>query len=183
MIRRPPRSTLFPYTTLFRSGENAQPGSASGKIGTPTVQTAGTAFSVIVNAVDANWNLIAAANDSVSFTSSDSNAILPSNGPLASGTGVFSVAFKTAGSRTVSVSDASDGTKLSNIGAAVTVNAAAFIGLQVIVPGETAAPGTAAGKSGLPSSQTAGVAFNVTVNAVDAYWNTVSSTVDVVSIA
>ena len=23
MIRRPPRSTLFPYTTLFRSGENS----------------------------------------------------------------------------------------------------------------------------------------------------------------
>jgi len=23
MIRRPPRSTLFPYTTLFRSGSNA----------------------------------------------------------------------------------------------------------------------------------------------------------------
>src|SRR3712207_7369989 len=26
MIRRPPRSTLFPYTTLFRSGGLAQPG-------------------------------------------------------------------------------------------------------------------------------------------------------------
>src|SRR3712207_7152069 len=26
MIRRPPRSTLFPYTTLFRSGQHAQPG-------------------------------------------------------------------------------------------------------------------------------------------------------------
>jgi len=26
MIRRPPRSTLFPYTTLFRSGRFAQPG-------------------------------------------------------------------------------------------------------------------------------------------------------------
>src|SRR5687768_17860213 len=25
MIRRPPRSTLFPYTTLFRSQEDAQP--------------------------------------------------------------------------------------------------------------------------------------------------------------
>src|SRR2546430_7501508 len=25
MIRRPPRSTLFPYTTLFRSGEQARP--------------------------------------------------------------------------------------------------------------------------------------------------------------
>src|SRR5260370_3981583 len=26
MIRRPPRSTLFPYTTLFRSGESLVPG-------------------------------------------------------------------------------------------------------------------------------------------------------------
>src|SRR5256885_9818550 len=26
MIRRPPRSTLFPYTTLFRSGAAHQPG-------------------------------------------------------------------------------------------------------------------------------------------------------------
>src|SRR2546430_17468530 len=26
MIRRPPRSTLFPYTTLFRSGDRAQSG-------------------------------------------------------------------------------------------------------------------------------------------------------------
>src|ERR1035438_9671896 len=32
MIRRPPRSTLFPYTTLFRS-EMALPGSASGRVG------------------------------------------------------------------------------------------------------------------------------------------------------
>src|SRR2546430_13998442 len=33
MIRRPPRSTLFPYTTLFRSGQNSsnvvQPSDAS----------------------------------------------------------------------------------------------------------------------------------------------------------
>src|SRR5690349_23233634 len=26
MIRRPPRSTLFPYTTLFRSGQAGRPG-------------------------------------------------------------------------------------------------------------------------------------------------------------
>src|SRR3712207_7382044 len=29
MIRRPPRSTLFPYTTLFRSGRRSAPGSRS----------------------------------------------------------------------------------------------------------------------------------------------------------
>src|SRR5260370_11294716 len=28
MIRRPPRSTLFPYTTLFRSSPQRQPGDA-----------------------------------------------------------------------------------------------------------------------------------------------------------
>src|SRR2546430_11482774 len=28
MIRRPPRSTLFPYTTLFRSGVAVRPGAA-----------------------------------------------------------------------------------------------------------------------------------------------------------
>src|SRR3989442_1822758 len=29
MIRRPPRSTLFPYTTLFRSGPGRKPDAAS----------------------------------------------------------------------------------------------------------------------------------------------------------
>src|SRR5687767_15458762 len=29
MIRRPPRSTLFPYTTLFRAGAQAAPGHAA----------------------------------------------------------------------------------------------------------------------------------------------------------
>src|SRR3712207_8291948 len=40
MIRRPPRSTLFPYTTLFRS---AQAGTRDG-----AVRTAATAYSAVV---------------------------------------------------------------------------------------------------------------------------------------
>src|SRR5258708_14670172 len=39
MIRRPPRSTLFPYTTLFRSrctGANATIGARSGSLPLPT---------------------------------------------------------------------------------------------------------------------------------------------------
>src|SRR2546422_2206867 len=32
MIRRPPRSTLFPYTTLFRSPADRMPGTAMGKM-------------------------------------------------------------------------------------------------------------------------------------------------------
>src|SRR2546426_7646482 len=35
MIRRPPRSTLFPYTTLFRSGSTAPPGRRGGRRRSP----------------------------------------------------------------------------------------------------------------------------------------------------
>jgi hypothetical protein len=46
-----------------------------------------------------------------------------------------------------------------------------FTKLQILMPGETATPGVAPGKTGTPDSQAAGNAFNVTVNAVDANWN------------
>ncbi|HWW03447.1 MAG TPA: hypothetical protein VNZ64_27340 [Candidatus Acidoferrum sp.] len=45
-----------------------------------------------------------------------------------------------------------------------------FTKLQLLMPGETAAPGTASGKTGTPDAQVAGLPFNVTVNAVDANW-------------
>src|SRR5947199_4563805 len=35
MVRRPPRSTLFPYTTLFRSFSSRKPSSISLQTGTP----------------------------------------------------------------------------------------------------------------------------------------------------
>src|SRR2546422_6895475 len=37
MIRRPPRSTLFPYTTLFRSGQPSVPAGASPAAGASSV--------------------------------------------------------------------------------------------------------------------------------------------------
>ncbi|HXJ76162.1 MAG TPA: hypothetical protein VNM37_25115, partial [Candidatus Dormibacteraeota bacterium] len=57
----------------------------------------------------------------------------------------------------------------------IVVSAAAFAKLQLLAPGETAAPGSASGKTGTPSARTAGTGFNVTVNAVDAFWNLVNS--------
>ncbi|MBW2561108.1 MAG: fibronectin type III domain-containing protein, partial [Deltaproteobacteria bacterium] len=49
--------------------------------------------------------------------------------------------------------------------------------LQILLPGETATPGIAPGKTGTPSAQTAGVAFSVTVNAVDDLWNIAANAV------
>ena len=45
----------------------------------------------------------------------------------------------------------------------------------MLAPGETAAPGTTTGKNGAPPYYLVGTPFNVTVNAVDAYWNPIST--------
>lgn len=45
--------------------------------------------------------------------------------------------------------------------------------LQILLPGEAAAPGTGTGKLGAPSAQTVGVPFTILVRACDPSWNTV----------
>ena len=47
-------------------------------------------MNVTVNAVDANWNLVNTASDTVGITSSDANAALPANAALSGGTQSFS---------------------------------------------------------------------------------------------
>ena len=54
--------------------------------------------------------------------------------------------------------------------------------LQTLLPGETAAPGTPSGKTGTPTAQTVGVAFNVTVRACDNTWTTVTSVTNAIQI-
>src|SRR5213075_2785757 len=148
---------------------------------TPSGQTAGNAFNVTVNAVDTNWNVVN-TSDTIHIVSSDSNATLPANAALVSGTRAFSVTFKTAGSATLTASDTTNGGITGSTSPSITVNPGAFAKLQILAPGESSVPGTASGKSGTPSAQTAGNAFNVTVNAVDANWNLVSGAGDTVGI-
>jgi autotransporter-associated beta strand protein len=64
----------------------------------------------------------------------------------------------------------------------VTTAAAAFVKLQVLAPGETAAPGSATGKAGTPSPQIYGASFDLTVNGVDEFWNLVNTVTDTVAI-
>ena len=108
----------------------------------------------------------------------DANASLPANAALVAGTKTFAVTAKTAGSATFTATDISDGSKTANTSPATTINAGAFAKLQLLMPGETAAPGTGTGKTGSPSAQTAGTSFNVTVKAVDANWNLVNTVTD-----
>jgi predicted RNA-binding protein with TRAM domain len=61
--------------------------------------------------------------------------------------------------------------------------ASAYTQLQVLLPGESPAPGTATGKTGVPDAQTVGVPFTVTVRACDASWYTDATVTNVVSLA
>ena len=169
----------FSKLQVLAPGENAAPGTASGKSGSPSAQTAGNPFSVVVNAVDATWNLIN-TNDTVAISSGDPNAVLPSPGPLAGGTGVFSVTLKTSGSRTVSASDSTHPGITANTSSAIFIGAGAFSRLQLLLPGESAAPGTINGKSGTASAEVAGAAFAIIVNAVDTNWNVATSITDTI---
>ena len=50
-----------------------------------------------------------------------------------------------------------------------------FTRLQVLLPGETEAPGTITGKLGTPEYQTVGVPFTIMVRACDDEWYTVDN--------
>jgi hypothetical protein len=50
-----------------------------------------------------------------------------------------------------------------------------FRRVQIIVPGETALPGSLSGRTGTPATQAAGRGFTVSVQATDNYWNPVGS--------
>jgi hypothetical protein len=165
----------FARLQLLMPGETAAPGTSTGKTGTPSAQKTDNPLTVTVKAVDANWNLVSTASDTVAISSSDANATLPANAALSGGAQTFSVKFNTAGSRTVTATDITDSSKTANTSPSITVNLGAFARLQVLMPGETAAPGTTTGKTGSPTAQTAGTSFSVTVKAVDARWNVIST--------
>ena len=87
---------------------------------------------------------------------------------IPTGTNVLSV----PGSQTVTVS--ATGYLDATVTQAIVAGSASK--LQLLMPGETAAPGTLTGKTGTPSTQLTAAPLTVTVNSVDAYWNVVSST-------
>lgn len=166
---------LGPYSRLqvLLSGETAAPGTFTGSTGTPAPQTVGVGFEVTVRAVDLGFNAVATVTNQVTL-SSTSALLWTSTNMLANGTNKLTLCLKTAGSQSIGALDLTDGLT-TGASSPLTLNAGALARLQLLVPGETAAPGTAAGKAGVPAAQTAGTAFSVTVNAVDAYWNVVPS--------
>jgi len=111
----------FAKLQVLMPGETAAPGTPSGKTGTPIQQTANTSFFVTVNAVDANWYPISGIIHTLHFTSTDTGAFLPLDGPLSNGTGSFEMQFGNSGTWTVTASDVTDPTKGPDTGSPTTV--------------------------------------------------------------
>lgn len=112
---------------VLMPGETNAPGTATGKIGTPTQQQAGFPVTVTVNAVDANWNIVGYCTDNVSITSSDqyatddNNAQLPLTGALTAGTRTFNIIFATQGSQTITATDTTQTTVTAGTGSATAI--------------------------------------------------------------
>ena len=143
--------------------------------------TAGSNFSVTVATQDPYGNTAAVAVDTaIALNASGAGTISNNTATITAGTSstsLNSVQYLKAESLTL-VAHRTSGDALADSASssAITIVAGAFTKLQLLLPGETAAPGTASGKTGAPSNETAGSTFNVTVNAVDANWNPVTST-------
>jgi hypothetical protein len=137
-------------------GQDPLPGSVTGYTGSPASQSANQSFSVDIYGTDAYFNTVP-TSDVARITSSDA-AASPVSGALTNGYRRFSFTLKTVGTRTLTVSDQTNGsiTGMTTAGIAVLSNSAAKF---VVDP--------------ISSPQTAGVSTNVQIRATDSAGNTV----------
>ena len=109
--------------------------------------TVGQSRRFVVAALDAAGDTAIGYTGTVTFSSSDSQAILPANATLSSGVGVFSATYETAGSQTLTATDL----------AATTVNGSGTISVSPLPTTHFAIE--------LPANFTAGAGFRFTVTA------------------
>jgi len=143
----------------------------------PLTLTAGTSGTMTVQVQDEFGNAQPAGEYVIDLASSSSGTyhfyeegtvtiITSITIPNGESIGTFDYNDPLVGTPTVTVSDV-----LFSDSQEQTINPAAALKLQILVPGETAAPGTTTGKTGSPTAQEVGQPFDVVVNAVDEYWN------------
>src|SRR2546422_855733 len=136
MIRRPPRSTLFPYTTLFRSNAGTVSASQSTMSATSPI-TAGSGTSTItVTARDASGNPVQGATVVLAATGTGNTLTQPAARTNASGLATGTLGSTVAESKTVSATI--DGVAVTQT-ATVVVDVGAATKLAFTTPPSSAA--------------------------------------------
>jgi len=126
----------------------------------PSKTTAGVAQSFRITAQDLYGNTVTSFSDTVAFTSSDGQAVLPANYTFTNidaGLHTFSATLETAGTQSLTAKDTTTTGVTSGTRSGITVNPASASQLQV---------------SGFPATVTAGTAYSLTVMAIDPFGNT-----------
>ncbi len=120
----------------------------------PASDTAGSAITVTVTAIDAYNNTATGYTGTVHFTSTDASANLPGNSQLTAGTATFSAIMETGGNQTITATDTAN-SSLTGTSSAVNVTLPATHFVVTV-----------------PSTATAGAAFNIQITAEDVNGNT-----------
>jgi hypothetical protein len=145
-----------------QTGISVNPAAASKLVGGgyPSPTTAGVSHSFTVTADDAYGNTATGYAGTLTFSSSDGQAVLPANYKFTStdaGVHSFSATLKTAGSQSITAKDTVTAS-ITGTQSGITVNAAASSHLSISAP----------------ASATAGSSFSLTITALDANNNTFS---------
>ncbi|QQG50258.1 MAG: carboxypeptidase regulatory-like domain-containing protein [Candidatus Berkelbacteria bacterium] len=137
-------------------------------VGGSTTKTAGTSFSLVITAKDSLGATYPTYNGTVTFTSNDTQAIMPSNYTFVAGdNGIKTVSgftLKTAGTKTITVTEVGNSTVIGTIN--LTVIAGTATNLTV---------------TGITSTVSAGNAVSPTVTIFDQYGNVATTFTGVVS--
>jgi hypothetical protein len=169
-----------PLLIVVLPGETFTPGVAPGKSGAPASSVAGTTVTVSVYAVSARFDVAALATGTVSLSGDDAYAGYGSSVALVNGSAVLSFIPRAAepSPRATRIFAST----FFGVGVATAaVVPAGLTQLQLLVPGEAAAPGSFSGRAGAALPRAAGVPFSVLVRAVDPFWNAVTTVTDVVA--
>src|SRR5205823_13482622 len=101
----------YEFTAVDPGGESGKSSETSGSLtirlqsAGPASAAAGTSFSLTVTALNRLGNVQTTYGDTVHFTSSDGQAILPADSTLSNGAGTFSATLRTAGNQTITATD------------------------------------------------------------------------------
>jgi len=161
-------------------GETAQGGTADGKTGTPTGQTAGAAFTLTVRAVDAYWNLVTGLADSIALGSTDAFATMPAETVLVNGQALIPTRLYKSGQDRIWASNITRPATNPDTSSVVTVTGGPFAKILLLAPGESPAPGTATGRTGTATDESINYLFTMEALATDAWWNPVGGVSDAV---
>ncbi|HEY7824597.1 MAG TPA: hypothetical protein VIG24_17275, partial [Acidimicrobiia bacterium] len=148
--------------------------------------TAGGNVTVTAQLQDANGNAVATAGKTVTWSTTATGGSFAPATSTTDASGIATVDYtvsQVAGvTGTITATDDTTPTSLTGTSASFSTQAGAATKLQVLLPGETAAPGSVTGKTGTPTDDVAGSGITATVNAVDAYWNVVNDQTQTIAI-